>query len=198
VPQTDLLFARSDCEDVVRFVLDLGATLVPSNLRTAEVTRISNLDDYCIHLDSMEKLFHIQHPSFERCPLDVRRADGKNHFYVMLRNGGPTVDFLGPYEFEEAGKTHIGCGFIGYYPTFWNTQTHANEPAPTEQKRFYEQVLRQIRSNTIRMKVGKRTFWASRSVAAGFHDGLIALPEGDSPPLPLPAKRWSKTGLKQS
>jgi len=66
MPQTDILFNRSEHEDLVRYVLDQGAWLVPSRLTSATVTRIADLSLYRTQVDGHEKLFHIQHPSFER------------------------------------------------------------------------------------------------------------------------------------
>jgi hypothetical protein len=190
MPQADILFRRADYENVVQFAFELGAWLVPSHLRTAGVVRIGKIDEYWNRVNDGEKLFHIQHQTFEVCPLEVRRVrsnEGEDRFYVMQRNGGPTVDLLGPYEFEELGRNRVGGGFISYYPSFWNTETQSNESAPVEQKRFYSALLRYLKSNAIKSPAGRRTYWVGRSVAAGFRDGLIALPEGWNVPLQIPA-----------
>jgi len=110
VPQTDLLFGRAESEEFVRFILEAGAWLVPSHLHGSDVVRILDIAAFQACLDDMEKLFHIQHEDFNRCPLEVRSArsaERRDVFYVAQRIGGPTLDLLGPYEFEENGKTRI-------------------------------------------------------------------------------------------
>ena len=98
----------------------------------------------------------------------------------------PTLDLLGPYEFEEDGKTRIGGGFISYYPTYWNTQTQANEAAPPAQKAFYKQLLTYIRANAVKTKAGMRTYWVGNSTATLFRQGAAALPDSWALPLEIP------------
>jgi hypothetical protein len=99
VPQTELLLGRAETEEFVRFILEAGAWLVPSHLRRPKVVRILHIAAFQTCLDDMEKLFHIQHEDFNRCPLEVRSArsaEGGEVFYVAQRIGGPTLDLLGP------------------------------------------------------------------------------------------------------
>ena len=189
VPQTDLLFGRAETEEFVRFILEAGAWLVPSHLHGPDVVPISDIAAFQTCLEDMEKLFHIQHEDFSRCPLEVRSArsaEGRETFYVAQRIGGPTLDLLGPYEFEENGKTRIGGGFIGYYPTYWNTQTQSNEDAPVAQKAFYRKLLAYVSANSVKTKAGKRTYWVGTSTATLFREGVAALPDSWALPLEIP------------
>ena len=179
MPQTDLLFSRAEHDELVRFILEQGAWLVASHLKTAEVQRIRDLGAYRSHADAMEKLFHIQHRDYEQAPLEVSRvrsADGEEVFYVVQRTGGPTVDLLGPYEFEEDGIPRVAGGFISYYPTFWNPLTQSNEPAPVEQKVFYRTLVKHIKMMATRIKAGKRAYWVGRATLARLRGGQITLP----------------------
>jgi hypothetical protein len=119
MPQTDVLFSRTEHEELVGFVFAQGAWLVPSRLATPRVTQIIDIASYRTHVDRAEKLFHIQHKSFERAPLEVRHThspEGGDIFYVAQREGGPTLDLPGPYDFEEGGMARVAGGFISHYP----------------------------------------------------------------------------------
>jgi len=189
VPQTDLLFGRAETEEFVRFILEAGAWLVPSHLPGPDVVRILDIAAFQTCLGDMEKLFHIQHEDFNRCPLEVRSArsaEGRVVFYVAPKIGGPTLDLLGPYEFEENGETRIGGGFISYYPAYWNTQTLSNEVAPLAQKAFYKKLLNYVRANAVKTKAGKRTYWVGTSTATLFREGIAALPDSWALPLEIP------------
>jgi len=189
VPQTDLLFGRAETEEFVRFIMAMGAWLVPSHLNGPDVIRICDIAEFQACLDSAEKLFHIQHEDFNRCPLEVRNVrteDGREVFYVAQRTGGPTLDLLGPYEFQENGKVRIGGGFISHYPSYWNTRTQANEAAPPAQKAFYRQLLTYIRANAVKTKAGMRTYWVGNSTATLFRQGTAALPDSWALPLEIP------------
>jgi hypothetical protein len=189
MPHTDLLFNRVEHEDLVRFIFEKGAWLVPSHLAAPDLTQIRDIASYRTHVDSREKLFHIQHRDFERAPLEVRHvrsAEGRDVFYVVAGYGGPTVDLLGPYDFDEGGVARVAGGFISHYPTFWNTLTQSRDPAPPEQKAFYGTLVRHIKSSAVKTKAGKRTYWVGMSTAARFRDGLVALPEGWTVPIEIP------------
>jgi hypothetical protein len=190
MPQSDLLFSRAEHEDLVRFVLEQGAWLVPSRLTSPNPTQITGIGSYRNYVDRAERLFHIQHQEFTRAPLEVRHvrsAEGQDIYYVMQRSGGPTVDLLGPYNLEEGGRARVGGGFISHYPTFWNPITQLNEQAPVEQKAFYGRLVKYIKCHAVRTKAGKRTYWTGLSTAAGLRNGLIALPESWSVQIEIPS-----------
>lgn len=179
MPEINILFSRTEDEGIVRHVLSLGGWLVPSSLDSLRLLRINDIAGYRKRFDQQERLFHIQHKSFDLAPLEVRHAlthDGRNIWYVAQRNGGPTVDLLGPYDFDDGGRHRIAGGFLGHYPTFWNPNVRANQAATTTQKEFYGALLRHIRANALKTRAGKRTCWIGRTTATDLKAGLVTLP----------------------
>jgi hypothetical protein len=177
----ELGFILSKMEEglLVQDVLDMGAWLVPDiHYQTPELARITMLGDY-ERFRKVTRLFFILHPSYLRVPLDVREAskEGKSVYFIMQRNGGPTIDFLSSVEFSEGGEHRIKPGFIAHYSTFWNTETQQNEKMPAALLKLYRELSGLVRRLSTPRRTGVRTYWIGKEVqqllaAGSLHLGI--------------------------
>jgi hypothetical protein len=162
MPQLDLYFSEDDSQRFTEFLIDEGASLVPDLHYDEQNYLILNNIQAVKDARTKTKLFFIIHNSYFFCPLEMRplnRSGESFSFFIMQRNGGPTIDFYSPGEVQKGGSVAIGPGFVGYHGTFWNTRTQQNERSPKTQIAFYRKLTNWIKTRRGERAVGKHRTW---------------------------------------
>lgn len=83
---------------------------------------------------------------------------GETKYYIVQRNGGPTIDLFQTGLVEVEGKPALGSGSISYYPTFWNTLTEENQKPPKALAKFYRHIVSRIKANSTKLVRGERVY----------------------------------------
>lgn len=172
-PEMDIVLSRQEEAEVVKLALRLKAWLVPDmNYPVPRPLQIRSYSDYEKYR-GQERLFFILHASFMVTPLEMHEIEkeGRTVYYIVQKNGGPTIDFLSSVEYEEDGKSYVGSGFLAYHGTFWNPETHRNEKAPEALISFYAALTGMVKQIAVRTKVGARIYWIGREIAAQIERG---------------------------
>lgn len=186
MPQVDFYFSDRDIIDFAVQVFDAGAWLVP-DLRFEE-------QSYCIIRDTdtfvrtrkATRLFFILHDSYFACPLEMRplaRTGQSPHYYIMQRNGGPTIDFFSPGIVNNKENRSIGQGFLAHHPSYYNTRTRTNLKTPPTLLAVYKDLCSGIKSSTSPLRAGKRTFLLGKEAHGLRSQGvpLVGLGGANSP-----------------
>jgi hypothetical protein len=159
--QLDIFLSEVDLESLLALALSRGAVLVPdTRYATDKYDEIADLAPMRRFRPAV-KLFFILHQSYLVTPLEMRqtRSEENSAWYIMQRNGGPTIDIFCPGQKESGDRRIIGQGYVGYYPTFWNPRTGRNETASPALKAYYALLTKHIRTHAARVALPKRTFW---------------------------------------
>ena len=160
------VLTKQEEEGLIRHALGRGCWLVPDvDYESPEPIRITTYEQYegC---RKSTRLFFILHPSFSGAPLEMRETikDNRRVFFVVQRNGGPTIDFLSSVEFSEAGQAKINPGFLAHHKTYWDPRAQKNESVPAALPEFYRDLSAEAKKLTVREKVGVRVYWIGREV----------------------------------
>ncbi len=171
------VLSKREEEALVRAALDSGAWLVPDvDYKTPEAARISTYTEYEGYRGST-RMFLIVHPSYFAAPLEMKETskEGKCVYFIMQRNGGPTIEFMSSVEFREAGRAKINPGFLAHHKTFWNPKTHRNEDMPAALLKLYRELSSIAKKIATRQKVGMRTYWIGNVVKDLIEAGKLCL-----------------------
>ena len=118
---------------------------------------ISNIQEYEPYVMSSILIFLVYPETFEY-ELEMRSftKDDKKLFYVVQRQGGPTIDFYSPGLIEDRDKM-IGPGFLGNYSFYYSKN---KKIYPTElQKDLYKMLAKFIKEKCKQVKLKKRSYW---------------------------------------
>lgn len=120
MPELGFVLSASEETNVLKLVFDQGGWLVPDlNYTIPQYVTIGSYETY-LDYRKQTRLFFILHPSYLKSPLDLHsiEKDGRTVYFIMQRNGGPTIDFLSCVEYKEKGKAYISTGSLSHYPTY--------------------------------------------------------------------------------
>ncbi|MBI1929367.1 hypothetical protein HYR99_34625 [Candidatus Poribacteria bacterium] len=150
--EAEFFLDSEDELEVMNFIFENGGWFVPDiRYKTNEYIDVRNEKEY-LGCREATRLFFILHQTYLKSPLEMRpcesQIDGQRFYFIMPRNGGPTLDFYCPKPFIKDEVLHLPPGALGYYPTFWNTTAERNEKTPQEVVGFYRQIVKQIRENS--------------------------------------------------
>ena len=179
-----LILSKNEESRLVERALHAGCWLLPDvHYEAPQPTRISKIEEF----DQWRKstgLFFIQHPSFVKTPVEMTEIekDGKKVFFIMQRNGGPTIDFMTAAEFEEGGRAKINPGFLAHHKSFWNSSTQRNEDMPPELLSLFRELSAEAKQMARRERVGVRTYWIGTVIqkqlgAGALHLGIVVRPK---------------------
>jgi hypothetical protein len=157
----DLFVSEQDLESLAGVVLSNEGLLVPDMRYSAPVySEIADIPTLR-KVRPEARLFFVLHKSYLVTPLEMRcfSGEGTAMWYIVQRNGGPSIDIFCPGQVETASSKIIGQGYMGYHPTFWNPSTARNEQPPPALKQMYALLQRHIKQHATRVTLAKRTFW---------------------------------------
>jgi hypothetical protein len=182
MPETGFFFSERDFISLVEHLLSQDATLVPDVKYAADEYVLARSTAQLETFRPTTKQFFVLHPSYQVCPLEMRpleKAGQETRYFIMPRNGGPSIDVYCAGEVESAGQPFIGSGMLGHYPTFWNQEVEENQPAPQALVEFYRSTVKWLRGYARRIKIAGRNYYlgpdAARLLAAGHQ---LVTPEG--------------------
>lgn len=101
-------------------------------------------------------------PDYECCPLEVHRLSElptADKYYIMPRNGGPTIDISWGWEGILDGGLVLRESVISRYPSHWDTRLLENVAASEPLKRAYAEVTAYLRRGAKRARLsdGRKT-----------------------------------------
>jgi hypothetical protein len=172
-----ILLTSSEERSLVEFVLSKGAFLVPDiDYSSGEYVAIRSLSDF-LRYRAATRLFFIVHEDYLIAPLEMRQTvkGGNLVYYVMQRNGGPTIDFLSTVEFTENSEAKVNPGYVAYHRTFWNPKIGENEKPPNSMVRLFGEIRSFIRNMATAAKLGKRTYLIGEEMNAALKRGTKTL-----------------------
>ena len=147
------MFVDSEMEAFVEYLLLLDFVFAPNESDTSEPAAIKSKNEILRFVASTEeKQWHLIHDSFSKFELDMRAIkEGRNKgkFFVMPRNGGPTIDLSWSGVRELKGKRFVREGSVSHYPTFWNPVTEENDRAPEAQRNAYKEIVKWIKAHCV-------------------------------------------------
>src|SRR5438093_1100 len=175
MPQIDFYLSDTDAAELVGFILSQDAWLIADILYDERnYTIIRSVEDY-IESRQLTKMVFIAHDSFFESPLEMRpieRKPGESQFYIMQRNGGPTIDFYCPGDCENTGRKAIGPGMIGYYRTYWSTSLQENMKAPASLVALYKAITAKTKVGAVKIAGKKRTYWVAKHALEAMKAGV--------------------------
>jgi hypothetical protein len=167
MPELSIIFCQRDEEELIRFILSQGAWLVPeTDYNEPYYKPICDINAYLGYRNNGERMFFVISDLYKICPLEMRNTKnplGKEIFYIIPRNGGPTIDFFNTGAYIENGNMFIATGPIGFYTTYWNTTLQKNEKPPEAMKEFYKAIVSHIKKNSVKEKHGNRIYWIGKN-----------------------------------
>jgi len=175
MPETGFVLAEPDELLLAKAILDMGAVLVPDlDYPTDEHARIGDIHSFVAHR-SLTRLFFVLHPSFQEASLEMREIlkDGKQVWYVEQRNGGPAINLLLCVVFSEDQQERISEGSVHHNPIYWCLAS--NRPAPISLKQFYAGIVKILKSEAQRQKIGKRNYWVGQATSIALASGQLRL-----------------------
>lgn len=158
MPQIDFYFSEDDFAKLTETIFARGMVAVPNcNYLTSNYTNLTSLKEFEGATKSCRQFF-LTHQAFSFCPLEVRGTvgnDGKEFYYIMPRNGGPTIDLF----WAGADTLHIKVGFLSHYPTYWNPAEETNLRAPKPLIQEYGKLAAFIRKHSEKISGPKRSVY---------------------------------------
>lgn len=164
----DLHLYMTDIDDIqiATSILNRGCTMIPDlhydSPTYANLTTVAEYRDY----RGQTPAFYLVADSFFKSPLELReiQKNGKSFYYIYPRSGGPTMRFLAGGTFKENGSLIIRSGELGYYLTYANTLNSHSETAPRELVAVYKSLAKDIRQNSVSVRLGRRNrvFWLGK------------------------------------
>lgn len=177
MPELGILLTPAEENALVSHCLSLGAVLIPDiEYHSDRYVEVANNKMFC-HYRDITRLFYVVHGSYIVRPLEMRmlHKDGRDTWYIVQRNGGPSIDlFLTASSSENSGKRVIP-GFVAYHKTFWNADASENQEPPLSLIRFYSEIKSAIQAKAIRRVIGKRAFWVGREMVSLLNSGSAIL-----------------------
>jgi hypothetical protein len=182
MPEIGIILAKREEISLIEHVFSQGSYLVPDlHYPNPEYVKIRSVDDF-LHYRQETRLYFMLHENYAISPLEMRQIekDGKKSYFIMQRNGGPSIDLFMTAEFVVDDTTKVAPGFVAYYPTFWNTITHQNQKVPSHLLDAHGEIRKYIRSIAASNKLGKRSYWIGREMSRALDDGTMVLSIGNT------------------
>lgn len=174
MPELGFYFDDSDLNDFAKRCLTEGAYFVPDHIYTDEkfdkITTFSKFRECRINGTN---LFFILHNSYEDCPFELRPIV-KNEvtgFYILQKNGGPTIDLFCPSSFDKNGTDVIAPGFVAFHSSYWNTTTREEVRAPESIKLWYRMLTKTIKERSMKIRARHRIFMVGQGATARLAEG---------------------------
>ena len=173
MPEISLYLDTSDDDLVLGWLFDASTELVPDlNYATQEYTVCKTMAEV-MQFRPQARYFFALRDDFTALPLEVRHnsSSGRSFYYIMQRDGGPTLDVSLGGEFLKEGPELIGPGSLSHYPTYWHYVDNCNKPAPKPLVTLYRQLTYRIRKTFTRYKTSIRTYWIGPGAVARVRRG---------------------------
>ena len=141
MPELDVFLGSEEQRKIATHIISEGGALVPDlDYDTPEYQRLNSIEMFDQVKSSGASMFYVLLDIVSTSPLEMRFSKEKGKYYIMPRNGGPTIEFSCGAVFMKGGRQHIAQSFIAHYPTYWNTTLEINEKVPDELRQFYKQM----------------------------------------------------------
>jgi len=170
MPETDFLLASEDQRDLFRFLLERGATFVPSLRYTGEsYLTLSTLDAIERVVESGELVGpFLVLPSgaasypLQMDPIELKAIEwqGQTRFFIRDRYGGPYLD-LGPSSTRLRSEGALLCsGFVSYYRDYM-TVDQGKVPVSQSVKDLYRSAVSFLQRSCFGYVTPRtrRTYW---------------------------------------
>lgn len=158
MPEVDFYFSEGDFVALSEVIFAGGMVAVPDcDYPTSQYSMIKSLKSFLTAAKSCHQFF-LLHEAYNSCPLDMRETvgnNGKRFYYIMPRNGGPTIHVY----WAGADEHRIRRGFLSHYPTYWNTTEEANLKAPKTLSQEYRKFAAFIKKNSEKLSRPKRSVY---------------------------------------
>jgi hypothetical protein len=161
----------------VSAVFETGAWMIPNlHFQTPAMPTIVNVEEYYTYREKTS-LFFILHDSYKLCPIELSAGEkhGARFFFVMQRNGRPTINYLSTSQFMKDGKLNLNPGFLSYYPTFWNTIVGENQKSPSSLPVLFRRLSANLRARSKSIRFGKRTYMVGKKTIEQVEAGRIEI-----------------------
>jgi len=175
--ELEFILSKVEEETLLKTALGSSCWFVPDiNYGTAKPAHVTTYEEFKKYRERT-RMFFILHESYIAAPLEMREIlkDGQRVFFVMQRNGGPSIDFMSSVEFIEEGRTKINPGSLAHHKTFWNPKTRRNEETPGVLLKLYRELSAVVKKVATRHKVGVRTYWIGNAVHDRIKSGQLDL-----------------------
>lgn len=173
VAEIDLFLGKSDQHSLASLWLAEGAVFVPDiDYESPQYSKISCIEDYEKSRAAGVSVFYILSDAYERTPLGLRFLDAKSRYFIMPRNGGPSIDFSCGVTYLKEGAWYMAQSTLAYYATYWNPLHERNEPAPPELKSLYNKAVRFLKAMDGRVQTKARTYWVGAEAADLRRNGM--------------------------
>lgn len=155
--QLDFFFSIEDRELFIEYCFNKKCFIIPHlPYKSSEYITLISLIQYkkC----EPHTIFSIGDNTFFNYPLklDFNIIDNEKKYFIIQREGGPTIDFFSPV-FGQLENNIIGPGYIGIYPYYYN-EAEKIYPSVTL-KAHYNDFTKFIKSHAKPFKIGKRKYW---------------------------------------
>jgi len=114
MPQLDFLLSANEERRLVSAAFEQCLRLVPdADYDTPRYVTAGNLIRYCAYR-ARTQLFFILADDYVRSPLEFRcfsAGPKPGRYFIMQRNGGPTIDLRAPSQRRESATSEYGSGF---------------------------------------------------------------------------------------
>lgn len=148
MPQADFYLCERDLLDVAALLFGGGGSLVPDlDYKTPDLRTIRDVEDLRrVYRELNPQLFFGISPKWQRAPLTIRgiEKDDRTVFFILQKNGGPSIDIFCPQPFIANGRLAVAHGFIGYHRCYWNPISGQMEPTPEALKDVYHALRSQL------------------------------------------------------
>ena len=155
--QLDFFLSIKDREHFIEYCFDNKRHMIPHlSYSSPSYITLKNLTEY--NRCEPHTLFSIVEEKFFNYPLklDFNIIDNKKKYFIVQREGGPTIDFFSPV-FGQIENKVIGPGYIGVYPYYYKNNEKIYPD--TNFKECYNDCLKFIKQNSKPFKIGKRKYW---------------------------------------
>ena len=129
--------------------------------------------------------FFVVSELWQRYPLsvsEVNTKDGRHHYAIDQRYGGPAFDFLVSNNRREDGKQYIVPGWFSDYPWYITDKSYLNDPSkyktfdrPEAMAGAFREVQRYLRKNAKRAvcrETGKLGPWILSGALDAYKEGM--------------------------
>jgi hypothetical protein len=146
------IFDHHDQSVLVDFLCRCGYSLACDRWEGAASPSWYTKPDELLQVVAPYHTVHLFRSDYARCPLDVRPLSDKDDsegFFIMPRNGGPTILLNLSAKRTSSGQCVLTEGSVHHYPWYWNTSALRNEKASTELKAAYRQIVAFIKAGSM-------------------------------------------------
>lgn len=162
MPELEIIIDNKDEDLLINYILQDGNILVPSLFyNKPEHFNIENFESFKMHQNNT-RLFFIINYNWLKEPLCLKKVHNKiegEKYYLMQKNGGPTIDYARNIEFNKNGKRYLSVGFIGYHKYYWSTISKKNEKVSYELLNTYKKIIKFYKTISTKTCIYKRMFW---------------------------------------